>query len=217
MTDTNTRRVWRFSSLAHWRLAPGVWPTVLAMLLVAFTAPAATASTVAWVDTGGDCLRLRDTPGLNSGDISCLDHGTELLLLGPEQEQDGFTWLQVQHRSQAGWVAGFYVTTDPDEVQVIDNAPPPDGSLPPPPVGGMTMGSAGVTDLAMLSTSQPFDLPPIFIPVGVAKRHAAHSYSLCRPPRTWCRTTSAASPGFCCGFLPSGESRPSVRCGRIAL
>ena len=52
---------------------------------------------------------------------------------------------------------------------------------------------------------------------GVAKPHAAHSYSLWSPPSTRRRTTLAERPGFCCGGLPRGESSSSVRCGRVTL
>ena len=77
---------------------------MLATLLLG-ALPSIAHATAAWVDTGGDCLRLRTAPGLSSGDIVCLDHGAELTLLGPEQDQDGFTWVQVQHGTDVGCVA----------------------------------------------------------------------------------------------------------------
>jgi hypothetical protein len=123
--------------------------------------PAAGASASAWVDTGGDCLRLRAAPGLASADLSCLDHGAEITLLGPEEPRDGFTWLQVAHNGQTGWVAGFYVTTDPDDVQPIDYELSSAASFLAPPPGGLTMGRAGVTDLAALAASQPFEVVSI--------------------------------------------------------
>gem|GEM_PF-3037841 len=135
---------------------------VLATLLLVVGQTSIAHATTAWVDTGGDCLRLRTAPGLSSGDVVCLDHGTELTLLGPEQQQDGFTWLQVQHGTDTGWVAGFYVTTDPDDVQVISEAPSPTGVLSTPPVGGVTMGRAGVTDLAALVAAQPFEVQSVW-------------------------------------------------------
>jgi len=47
----------------------------LGALLFLVGASVAHATTTAWVDTGGDCLNLRDAPGLGSGNILCLDHG----------------------------------------------------------------------------------------------------------------------------------------------
>ena len=141
-------------------------PTVLraaasALLLLAFAllppAPL-TAQTPAWVDTGGDCLRLRTAPGLASGDLDCLDHGAEVLLLGESEEQDGFTWLRVDYQGQVGWLAGFYVTTDPDDVQVISETPSAGGALQTPPEGGLTVGVAGFDDLGALVAAQEFQV-----------------------------------------------------------
>src|SRR5690606_21497980 len=74
--------------------APGVRGLLLgvalgALLLLAGTS-VASAATTPWVDTGGDCLRLRIEPGLTGGDIVCLDHGDEVTLLGPSEQRDGF-------------------------------------------------------------------------------------------------------------------------------
>ncbi len=124
--------------------------------------PGTVGATGAWVDTGGDCLRLRTTPGLSSGDVVCLDHGDELTLLGPSEPRDGFTWVQVQAGGNTGWVAEFYVTTNPDDVQVIADAPAAGGFVVPP-VGGVTMGRAGTSDIAALVTSQPFEVGSVWL------------------------------------------------------
>ncbi len=126
------------------------------------TAPSTVgAQTPAWVDTGGDCLRLRTEPGLAAGDLLCLDHGDEVLLLGGEVQQDGFTWLQVQFEQHTGWVAGFYITTDADDVQVLYEAPSAAGLVEPPP-GGLTVGPAGAADLAALVAAQPFEVVSVW-------------------------------------------------------
>ena len=52
---------------------------------------------------------------------------------------------------------------------------------------------------------------------GEAKPQAAQSYSLRSPPSTSRLRTLAVSLGLACGSLPSGESRPSVRCGLSPL
>jgi len=123
--------------------------------------PSIAQATAAWVDTGGDCLRLRTAPGLTSGDIVCLNHGAELTLLGPSEPRDGFTWVQVQSGVHTGWVAEFYVTTNPDDVQVIEEPPTATGFIVPP-VGGLTMGRAGTSDVAALVTSQPFEVASVW-------------------------------------------------------
>lgn len=114
------------------------------------------------MDTGGDCLRLRTAPGLSSGDIRCLDHGDEVLLLGPEQRVDGFVWVQVRAGSDSGWVAGFYVSTNPDDIQILYEAPSAGSSLPTPPEGGVTAGRAGFSDPAALVASLPFQVQSVW-------------------------------------------------------
>ncbi len=144
-------------------MARGVTLSLILATLTLLVAPSPVgAQTPAWVDTGGDCLRLRIAPGLNGGDITCLDHGDEVLLLGGEVEQDGFTWLEVQVDGQTGWVAGFYITTNPDEVQVIEEPAPDDGALVVPPEGGLTTGPARVADLDVLVASQPYQVVSVW-------------------------------------------------------
>jgi len=134
----------------------------LGALLFLVGASVAHATTTAWVDTGGDCLNLRDAPGLGSGNILCLDHGDEVTLLGPQQRGDeGFNWVQVEFDGQTGWVADFYITTNPDDVQVLYEAPSAGGFVAPPE-GGVTTGVAGTSDLAALVASQPFQVQSVW-------------------------------------------------------
>jgi hypothetical protein len=148
-----------FRPAAHVR---GILPAIAlaAALLVAWT-PGIAQATTGWVDTGGDCLRLRAAPGLTSADIVCLDHGAELTLLGPSEPKDGFTWVQVTAGSATGWVADFYITTNPDDVQVITELPTPGGFVTPP-AGGLTIGRAGTSDIPALVASQPFEVSSVW-------------------------------------------------------
>src|SRR5690606_34615944 len=98
-----------------------------------------------WVDTGGDCLQLRVEPGLVGDNYYCLDHGEPITLLAGQVDQDGFSWREAEHEGQVGWVAEFYVTTDPDQVQVLYEAGTESAGIPVPPEGGLTMGLAGTT------------------------------------------------------------------------
>lgn len=126
--------------------------------------PTATAATAGWVDTGGDCLNLRDAPGLASNSIFCLDHGAEITLLDGLQALDGFTWQQVTHEGQAGWVASFYVTTNPADVQTLrePTLPATAAGLAVPPEGGLTFGVATVTDPAELVAAQQYPVVGIW-------------------------------------------------------
>ena len=138
----------------------------LAALVLLGLAPGARASaqTPAWVDTGGDCLRMRAAPGLGAADVVCLDHGAAITLMPGSQEQDGFTWQQVSVEGYTGWVANFYVTTDQSEVQQIVEtvSTSATGGLPVPPEGGLTAGVAAVSDPAALAAAQPYEAESIW-------------------------------------------------------
>jgi len=157
---------YRLRYLTHTSLPPSrgarrlVIATMLAWGLLA-SLPGSAGATAAWVDTGGDCLRLRNAPGLTSSDVACLRHGAELTLLGPSEPRDGFTWVQVRAGANTGWVANFYVTTDPNDVQVIEEVPTAAGFVVPP-AGGLTMGRAGTSDIAALVASQPFEVGSVW-------------------------------------------------------
>lgn len=134
------------------------------MLLFGTFVPAghARAETTAWVDTGGDCLVLRDAPGLGSNRLRCLDHGASLVLLAGSQPLDGFTWQQVSYAGQPGWVADFYITTDPGEVQVLNEPEAAGGALIAPPVGGLTIGVAAEADPAALVAAQGYPVAGVW-------------------------------------------------------
>ena len=122
------------------------------------------AATTAWVDTGGDCLNMRSAPGLASATVRCLDHGAEVTLLDATQSLDGFTWQQIQHQGTVGWVANFYITTNPDDVQVIEEPTTPTAAaLIEPPEGGLTIGTTTATDPAALAAAQAYPVEGIWI------------------------------------------------------
>jgi len=123
----------------------------------------ASAATVAWVDTGGDCLQMRTAPGLNSSNIRCLGHGTQIALRAGVQPLDGFTWQEMEYEGQVGWVANYYITTDQDAVQTIfEPVDPTSSGLAVPPVGGVTMGVTTATDPAALAAAQGYEVAGIW-------------------------------------------------------
>ncbi len=122
------------------------------------------ATTTAWVDTGGDCLNMRSAPGLSTSAIRCLDHGTQVTLRDGVQALDGFTWQEIEYQGQLGWVANFYITTNPADVQVIeDPATPTSAALIVPSTGGLTIGTTTETDPAALATAQGYPVEGIWI------------------------------------------------------
>lgn len=61
------------------------------------------------VAAGGDCLNLRDGPGLSASRIRCIPSGTALTAAGPATAADGFVWLEVDTPYGHGWVAAMYL------------------------------------------------------------------------------------------------------------
>ncbi len=146
----------------HWHLNGASTRVLIGLflLLVALVGgrPAtASAQTPAWVDTGGDCLRMRAEPGLQGADLTCLPHGTAITLLAGSEQRDGFTWRQVEYQARVGWVAAPYITTQPQDVQPLTERPhgAPPGLLEPP-VGGMTMGLVSGADPAAIIAALPY-------------------------------------------------------------
>jgi len=136
---------------------------LVALLLATIALPRTAHAESAWVDTGGDCLVFRAAPGLASVKLSCLEHGAELDLLEGTQPLDGFTWQRVEFDGQIGWVADFYITTDPSDVQQIEEPTVAAGStLPAPPAGGLTFGVTPEVDPAALAAAQSYPVAGIW-------------------------------------------------------
>ena len=61
----------------------------------------------------GDCLRLRDSPSLSGGQISCVADGTTLDVLEGRVSADGHDWQRVRVYGVAGWVAADFLEPVP--------------------------------------------------------------------------------------------------------
>ncbi len=59
-----------------------------------------------------DDLRLRDAPSTDGAVVSTLARGTELEVIGPGQEADGYIWVQVKEPESGatGYVADDFLT-----------------------------------------------------------------------------------------------------------
>lgn len=55
----------------------------------------------------GDCLKLRDRPGLLAHEIDCLEDGTAVTIAAGPVEIDGLEWWQIE--GYEGWVAGNWL------------------------------------------------------------------------------------------------------------
>ncbi len=61
----------------------------------------------------GECLRLRETPGLSGRAITCLAEGTTVLILPSVQTADALRWQLVNTGQLTGWVADQYLAPQP--------------------------------------------------------------------------------------------------------
>ncbi len=93
--------------------------------------------TTAVISADGDCLRLREEPGLNAKPIRCLEHGTRVQVADGFTSADGFDWQLVIHNSEIGWVAAMYVVAEGDGAP----PPPPPSAVPPSGSGSSTVST----------------------------------------------------------------------------
>lgn len=57
----------------------------------------------------GDCLRMRDVPGLSGTRIDCIPDGATVTVLPNVAQADGYRWQFVMFRQRTGWVADEYL------------------------------------------------------------------------------------------------------------
>jgi hypothetical protein len=63
------------------------------------------------VNTPGECLRLRTQPG---GEIvTCVSHGTSVVIVSEHRVALGMNWVQVQAQGVVGWMAAQYLEVSP--------------------------------------------------------------------------------------------------------
>ena len=99
-------------------------------------------NTTAVVATGdGDCLRIRNAPGLQAIQISCAEDGSEVTVLTGTSEADGFTWQYISQGSVTGWAAAMYLAAaeaapipQPTPTPVAPPTPDPPPEPAPDPV-----------------------------------------------------------------------------------
>ncbi len=102
----------------------------------------------------GDCLRLRDEPGLDGNEVACPPTGAFVKVLEGSEQQDGYRWQLVQSGAVVGWAADMYLDPAGNAVSaaafstgtdtVAETAPevvPPSilSGEAPPPVGGYAL------------------------------------------------------------------------------
>jgi hypothetical protein len=154
-------------SVHVWRVPPGkVTPTATAAssragAAAASATPAETPAvraeplrpgTTAVIAADGDCLRLREAPGLRSKQVACPPTGATVKVLEGSEEVDGYRWQRVQSGSVIGWAADMYLNPAGSTVQAsavavgTEVAPEPEPVVPaivsgeaPPPAGGYAL------------------------------------------------------------------------------
>src|SRR5262249_47804255 len=90
-----------------------VTPGAAAALPTATTVPGLTLAVGANIEVfnTGQCLNVREKPGLGGLAVDCLPDGTRLRITGGPSEADGAVWWEVTRQSVAskGWVSSEYV------------------------------------------------------------------------------------------------------------
>lgn len=132
------------------------------------------------VQASGDCLRMRDQPGLAGDVVTCIPDGSTLSVLSDPVASDGRDWQQVRYAGQIGWVANIYLepassTPAPTPVPTATPAPVPTATPVPVPVptsanalttpaaGGLTLGLSGTSDPDALAAAQAFAVESISV------------------------------------------------------
>ncbi|MDA0270184.1 MAG: hypothetical protein O2919_04060 [Chloroflexi bacterium] len=98
-----------------------------------------TPGSTAVVEGDGDCLRLRESPGLGGRQVGCIPDGATLTVLPNVVEIDGYRWQFVSYRQQSGWVADEFLAPF-DGPASSDSCSAP---AVPPGITGTVPSSAG--------------------------------------------------------------------------
>jgi hypothetical protein len=93
---------------AWWRLEGHGWAAGEYLAGVTAPGPVWRAGAAVVVNAGeGDCLNLREAPGLAAPVASCLPNGARLTISDGPREADGHVWWQLDSR---GWAAAVFLT-----------------------------------------------------------------------------------------------------------
>ena len=104
------------------------------------TAPALGAGDPVVVDADGDCLRLRESPGVGERVLGCLDEGTTLTALYGTESAGGLRWREVWGAGLHGWVAEQYLRPAPPSLGCGGSSAVPVGVSGPDSLGaGLTL------------------------------------------------------------------------------
>ncbi|MEX2375339.1 MAG: SH3 domain-containing protein [Dehalococcoidia bacterium] len=144
---------------------------VLVLVALAFVTPMAADAEEAVVSTEGECLRLRAEPSLHAMILSCLAPETVVEIHDEQAEVDGYSWQRILVHGREGWVAANFLGTPPRPAESAN-------ALPPPPPGGLTIGRAGISDIAALVAAQPFEVTAIFVFDVAAQQFLTHNVVL---------------------------------------
>ncbi|MCL5257225.1 MAG: SH3 domain-containing protein [Chloroflexi bacterium] len=66
-------------------------------------------ATVQVVSTGGNGLKVHESPGINTAVVTQVNEGTTLQVTGGPESADGYTWWQVTVDGQTGWCASDWL------------------------------------------------------------------------------------------------------------
>jgi D-alanyl-D-alanine carboxypeptidase len=83
------------------------------------------------VRADGDCLNIREQPGLTARTLTCVPEGTTVQVIEGRRLVDGYNWQKVQSGATIGWAAEVYLAPP----GATSPAAPCTESTPPAPAG----------------------------------------------------------------------------------
>ena len=96
---------------------------------------------MAVIAADGDCLRMRDKPGLKAKEVACPPTGAEVRVLEGTAELDGYRWQLIAAGAAVGWAADMYLAPVSGTVSESSVAARPEitSGEAPPPDGGFAL------------------------------------------------------------------------------
>lgn len=109
--------------------------------------------TTAVIHADGDCLRLRDAPGLSSNRLDCFAEGSLVEVLDGAVVADDFRWQHVSISGQTGWMADEFLEPFAGSPSCSQQAVHPGLSSALPPAGFSLQQWGGGTISGIINTA----------------------------------------------------------------
>lgn len=141
------------------------------------------------VRADGDCLNIRELPGLNERPLTCLPDGAVVQVVEGRRLVDGYNWQKVQSGASVGWMAEVYLQPAgaASPAAPCTASPPPAEAGTPPPTVATPQPTPAATPQSVTSRSQHI--------VGEIPRGGGYSLVVWEGGTAEAMATSAAAGG----------------------